>query len=471
MRLLPFAAACLVACVWLNQGRSLQHTDALFAESAVHPADHVLDRLRAPLLFLYRRSADEELYFNVASAIRGLPYDRATMVAMRANAPASFRRLPEADGRWHRPYADVPLEYPAVMLPFILAPELLAPSSFERFGKVFGVLMACCLLAGAALAMRAQPWRREPARAREGWWLVAAMLLAQGGLAIQRLDAVPAFFLAVALWAAVTRRPATLGFAMGLAVAAKLVPALLLPPLLLADRAFWGEKKAMVRLGAGLLAATALGFAPMLVTPDALADVIRYHAQRGLHVESTYGVVLGVYRTLTGTVTPSTLSFGSWNLDGAAAGAFARVSTALTVLGIGALSWWVSRAQGAGEAGIGPGTPCLRARADRVARAMLAALAIFWLTAKVFSPQYLTWAIPLAPALSGARGRRIGWLLVACMAVTQIYLRGYYDHVTEQRPLGMITMVVRLATLGALLWFTLRPSPASERAHDAAVTA
>ena len=106
MRLLPFAVACFVACVWLNQGRSLEHTDALFAESAAHPAEHVLDRLRAPLLFLYRRSADEELYFNVASAIRGLPFDRATMIAMRVNAPASFRRLPEADGRWHRPYAD-----------------------------------------------------------------------------------------------------------------------------------------------------------------------------------------------------------------------------------------------------------------------------------------------------------------------------------------------------------------------------
>ena len=468
MRFLPFAVACFVACVWLNQGRSLAHTDALFAESAAHPDDHVLDRLRAPMLFLYRRSADEELYFNVASAIRGLPYDRATMIAMRANAPASFRRLPEADGRWHRPYADVPLEYPAVMLPFILAPELLAPSSFERFGALFGLLMACGLLAGAALAMRAQPWRRDPARTREGWWLVAAMLLAQGGLAIQRLDAVPALFLAVALWAAVTRRPATLGFAMGLAVAAKLVPALLLPPLLLADRAAWREKKAIVRLGAGLLAATVLGFAPMLVTPDALADVIRYHAQRGLHVESTYGVLLGVYRTIAGTVTPSTLSFGSWNLDGAAAGAFARASTALTVLGVGALSWWVSRAR---EDETGRGSVCLRVRADRVASAMLAALAVFWLTAKVFSPQYLTWAIPLAPALSGARGRRIGWLLVACMAVTQIYLRGYYDHVTEQRPLGVATMVVRLATLGALLWFTLRPAPLPERAHDAAVTA
>jgi hypothetical protein len=462
MRFLPFAVACFVACVWLNQGRSLEHTDALFAESAAHPDEHALDRLRAPLLFLYRRSADEELYFNVASAIRGLPYDRATMIAMRANAPASFRRLPAADGHWHRPYADVPLEYPAVMLPFMIGPELLAPSSFERFGKVFGVLMACCLLAGAALSMRAQPWRSDPARAREGWWLVAAMLLAQGGLSIQRLDAVPALFLAFALWAAVTRRPATLGFAMGLAVAAKLVPALLLPPLLLADRSAWRDKQAFMRLALGLAGATAVGFAPMLVTPDALADVIRYHAQRGLHVESTYGVLLGAYRTLAGTVTPSTLSFGSWNLDGAAAGALAKASTALTVLGIGALSWRAARTPAAEDA---------RARADRLASVMLAALAIFWLTAKVFSPQYLTWAIPLAPAVSGPRGRRIGWLLVACMALTQIYLRGFYDYVTEQRPLGVVTLLVRLGTLCALLWITTRPAVGRERAPGAAVAA
>ena len=37
--------------------------------------------------------------------------------------------------------------------------------------------------------------------------------------------------------------------------------------------------------------------------------------------------------------------------------------------------------------------------------------------------------------------------------------------------LGVITMVIRLATLCALLFLTLRPAPASERAHDAAVTA
>ncbi len=442
MRFLPFAVACLLACVWLNQGRSLADTDALAAEIAANPEAHALDRARFPLLFLYRRSNDEELYFNVANAIRGVPYDRVMMTGQRAAGPESFRRMPETDGRWHRPYVEVPLEYPAVMLPFVILPDLLAGESFDRFAKLFGLLMSACLLAAAAFAIRAQPWRASPLRARQAWWMIAALFLAQGGLAIQRLDAVPALFLAIALWAAAKRRPATLGVAMGLAIAAKFVPALLLPPLLCADRATWRSPRALGRLVAGLAASCALGLAPMLFPPDALAEVLRYHAQRGLHVESTYGTLLGLYRLACGTATPSTLSFGSYNLDGAAADTLAKLALPLMAVGVGAVALHAWRA---------PAPADDRARADRLVSTLLATLAVLWLTAKVFSPQYMTWAIALAPALSGRRGCLAFALLAASMAVTQLYLRGYYDFVADQRALGVLTLVLRLATLGALL--------------------
>jgi nitrate reductase gamma subunit len=449
MRFLPFAVACFCACVWLNQGRSLVHTEELAVAIEASPAEHAFDRARFPFLFLYRRARDEELYFHVANAIRGVPYDRALLLTARGDAPEAFRRLPPTDGAWHRPYTEVPLEYPAVMLPFVLLPELFTSASFEAFAKVFGLLMAACLLGAAALCIRAQPWRAESeARVREGWWLAAALLLAQGGLAIQRLDAVPALLLGVALWAAVTRRPATLGAAMGLAIAAKFIPALLLPPLLAADRATWRDRRAVARLAGGLGAALVIGFAPMLAPPDALADVLHYHAQRGLQVESTYGALIGMARLVMGTSVPTTFAFGSFNMGGAAADTFAALSAPLGVAAILALTWFLWRRPES------PASPA--SRTDAIASALLVALAILWLTAKVFSPQYMTWAIPIVLAVSGRRGRVLAWLLVACMAITQLYQRGFYDFVTDQRPLGVITLFVRQALLGALLYLGLR---------------
>src|SRR5262249_24170015 len=116
-KMVPIAVGALVGAGWLNQGATLTDYEAL------GPPDGWVGAARRPLLSLYRRANDEELYFDAARAIRGLPrYGAAD--GRRGEVPEAFRgrALPAADGHWHRPYAEVPLEYPAVVLPFIVAP-------------------------------------------------------------------------------------------------------------------------------------------------------------------------------------------------------------------------------------------------------------------------------------------------------------------------------------------------------------
>jgi Glycosyltransferase family 87 len=432
--LVPFVASCLIGVVWLNQGLSAARVDAIVSANEADPAAHPLGVVRYVLLNLYERSGDEAIYFAVANALRGLPYDHVRLTSRGQDTPASFDRAPAEDGHWHRPYTEVPLEYPVAMVPLILLPSFVAGESFEAYTRAFGALMAVLLLAAAALAIRVQPAEN----ARRQWWWMTALLLAQGGLAIRRLDALPALLLAITLLAAAERRAATAGVALGLATATKLLPAILAAPLVAADPALWRSPRARLRGLVGFAVAVGFGVGPMLFPPGALLGFLRYHSARGLHVESTWAVLLGAWRLATTGPSLSTMSYGSFNLDGPAAALFASLCTPITIVLVGLVTVRCARA-GAPDGEV--------ARRDRLAIALLAALAALWLSAKVFSPQYLTWALPLVLAVSGKRGETLRWLLFAIMTVTQIYLRGYYGEVIHGTAIGVGTLLVRLLLL------------------------
>src|ERR1700733_15810488 len=155
--IVPFLVSCLVGIVWLNQGLSSTRVRAIVSANEQDPAAHPLGVVRYVLLNLYERSGDEEIYFAVASAIRGLPYDHARLASRGRGTPASFARAPPEDGRWHRPYTEVPIEYPAAMIPLVLLPSFIAGESFEGYARAFGALMALLLIAAGMFAIRLQP--------------------------------------------------------------------------------------------------------------------------------------------------------------------------------------------------------------------------------------------------------------------------------------------------------------------------
>jgi len=97
-----------------------------------------------------------------------------------------------------------------------------------------------------------------------------------------------------------------------------------------------------------------------------------------------------------------------------------------------------------------------QARVLRITTAALAGAIVLWLTSKVLSPQYLTWGIPLVLAVPGRAGKRLAWIAIGAMAVTQLYTRGFYDLVVEQAPIALVTLAVRQGLLVALLVLALR---------------
>ncbi len=453
-RLGPILVA-LIACVWLNQSVGLIAWEKLRYQVFTDPAGHVFDTVRYPLVFLYRRSADEAMYYGIAAQILGQPYDhevfdlhsrgRVTGVTTYEAPP------PPSDGHWHAPWAEVKLEYPPPVLPFLLAPKL-ATVQFEPYARLFGVLMGICMVLSIALAIdvvRRASASRASLDAR--WWLAAGLLLAQGALTIQRLDPLVALAMAATLRGAVRRRPAEMGLWAGLAGACKIVPLLVVPVMVAADWSFWRPR--LARLGAWIAAGLAAGFGPMfLASPRAVVDLFRYHGLRGLQVESTLGALVGAARLVLGTSRPATISYGSFNLDGALPDAVSKLALPLTIVAMAALCAIVWRADDAVDDA---------ARIERLACATLAGTVVLWLTGKVFSPQYLTWGIPLVLAIPGRRGVVAIRIAIAAFALTQLYYRGFYDLVFDQRPVGVLTVVVRQAVLVALLVFVARPAASS----------
>ncbi len=461
-RMRPVLVA-LIACVWLNQSFGLIAWERVRYGVFTDPGAHVFDAARYPFIFLYRRSADEAMYYGTAAQILGQPFDRQVFALhTRGRVPglAEFESPPPpADGRWHMPWAEVPLEYPALLLPFVLAPKLVT-TGFEPYARVFGVLMGLCMVAAIALAIdvvkrvRAAQAGIDPVIDKR-WGLAAGLLLAQGALTIQRLDPVVALLMIAIVHGAVRRSSWQVGLSAGLAGACKIVPLLVVPVIVAADWSFWrapARRVARVARFGSLIAwagaGLALGFAPMfLASRNAFVDLFRYHGARGLQVESTLGALLGAVRVLLGTSRPATISYGSFNLDGSVPDLLAKLGLPITLAGIAALTLLELRT---------PDAPDEPDRIERIACAALGATVVLWLGSKVFSPQYLTWGIPLVLAIPGPRGTVAIWVAVLAMALTQLFFRGYYDLVFNQQFIGVFTVLVRQGVLVALLVLVTR---------------
>jgi hypothetical protein len=435
------AFTSFIALVWLNQSLGGTDWEAFRDRTNAAPSAHVVDAVRYPLMFLYRRAPDEALYYATASATLGRHYD-VDITKTRGDSPLPPLGHPE-DGRFHMPYAEVALEYPPPNLPFVVAPRVIT-STFETYAYAFGALMGALLIGAGLVAARIGARTRDDEARRI--FALGLLLLAHGAIAIQRLDAIVALLLVLMVRAAIRRDDASLGFWGGLLGATKFVPILLLPVLVIASGVRGGKRLGAVALGA--TAGLALGLGPMIVMGrESLPAVLAYHAARGLHVESTLGVVYGTAKAIAGMPEAALLDYGSFNFHGPIADLFAKAALPLTLALIGYVGY-ASRAPVTDEDDDD--------RASHIVLAALAATTALWLGGKVFSPQYLTWALPLVIALPARGWPKVAALLGVVVLLSQIYLRGFYDYVYDQRLLGVITMVVRLAVLGAFFAMLLR---------------
>jgi hypothetical protein len=335
------------------------------------------------------------------------------------------------------PYRDFRFEYPPGALPVLALPAVDRPG-FRRYNREFQILMGLCA-AGALLAMawalrslRAPPRRLAGAL---GFFALAPLVL--GSVLIYRYDLWPAALTALGLAAVVAGR-SRLGFgALGLGIAAKVFPGVLIPPAVAYVWRTRGRREALLCLGCAAAVVAAFVVPFLVLAPHGFWSSIHRQASRPLQIESLGSAALLAAHQIGGLHLTMVTSHGSQNLAGSLPKALGVVETALlavTLVGI-----WIAAARS-------PATP------ERLVRYSAAAVTAFVAFDKVLSPQFMIWLLPLVPLVRGRRGVAASALFGLALLLTQLWFPiRYWDLALHFAPFPSWLVVARDLTLLALL--------------------
>jgi glycosyl transferase family 87 len=363
----------------------------------------------------------------------------------------TYQRYGEALLDGQVPYRDFDVEYPPAALPAFALPAL---AQSDDYGSAFELLMwACAVGAVVALGLALAAVDAGTARLYGAICFLALAPLALGTVILTRYDLWPAALTIAALAAFVGRRE-RVGFGiLGLAVAAKIYPFVLLPLALVWAAKRRGTRELWIGLGC-FVGVLALCFVPFLIlSPGGVAHSIGTQLGRPLQLESLGASVLLAAHQLGLYDATVESSHGSQNLAGSLPDAIASLQTAFQLAAVGVV-WAVFAARDRGREGL------LTAGA--------ASVAAFIAFGKVLSPQFLIWLLPLVPAVAGAGGLAACAVLLVGVVTTQLWFPFRYWEIVALEPAGWLVLVrdLLLVALYAILVVTL-----SRRARGATRTA
>jgi len=337
------------------------------------------------------------------------------------------------------------MEFPPGAIPPLAVPAL-PGGHYVAWFKAFELLCGIAAVAAVAFALA-----EAPAARRYGAVAVAAVApAALGPIVLNSFDLWPAALAAWAVALTVRGRPRWGLALLGAATAAKLYPVLLAPALLVLVTREHGrpEARRAFAAGAAVLAAVFLPFAAL--APGGLRYALQEQATRGLQLESLGGSILGVAHRLGAgfhvTVTHAPFSF---DIAGSTAKTLATVLSLVVLVAVAA-SW---RELVRGPAG-----------RDRTLLAVAAAAVAFVAFAKVLSPQYLLFLVPLVPLADSVAASA---LLLVALGLTQVWARfpGPFLALTHLGPAIWATLArnLVLVALYAVLLRGLRASRTTSR--------
>jgi hypothetical protein len=208
---------------------------------------------------------------------------------------------------------------------------------------------------------------------------------------------------------------------------------------------------------------TALIMAPWLVlSPDGLWHSLSYHAQRGLHLESTYSSFLLLGQTLGLTLVHVEEAFKVQNVTSPLADTLAMISPIIVILSAVVVYWFFYNSQRAKTNVELPPSSITRPDIANITNYSFLVILAFILTNKVFSPQFIIWLYPLVPLITG-KCRHASWVVFLLVSVLTYYvfperygelIQG--DFKTIAVLLSRNILLIALAGL-VLDWTTLRP--------------
>jgi len=342
------------------------------------------------------------------------------------------------------PYRDFTMEYPPLAAPLFWLPARLA-HGLVAYRMLFALDVLAFDLCGAGIALWAL---RRCAPRVTPWGVVLAqplwLIWAGRSLVFDRFDLPSAVLALLAVALVAVRKKRTAWAVLGLAIALKLYPVVLLPLVTLAT---W--RRPTVRRVAGDLGACAAAIiAPSLVITRgdaaAVARFLTYHVHRGLEIETVYSSAL-LLGHLLGQPAHQIWEYGGNDVVSPATPLLVSLTLPLSALALGfvyVIAWRDRRAWEDDAALI-----------EGLVRLSAAAILAFMLAGKVLSPQYVLWLYPLVALLDN--GRLLAWTVygLALLLSQWIFPEHYYRLVLLQAPeIGvLLARNGLLLALGALI--------------------
>jgi hypothetical protein len=197
------------------------------------------------------------------------------------------------------PYRDFAFEYPPGALPFLVLPALVT-ESLEAYRAVFVAELAVV----GALAVLAFDWalRNLGRRGRDRLvvlGVIAVVPVLLGGVILTRFDLVPAALVALAAGLMATGRLRSAAFVVGVGIAVKLYPVVLVPLLAIAA---WRRRGDARRLSSCALAPPLRSrstYPSSISAPDGVLDSFGRQLGRPLQIESLgAGVLLALHHAV-----------------------------------------------------------------------------------------------------------------------------------------------------------------------------
>ena len=335
------------------------------------------------------------------------------------------------------PYRDFVVEYPpGALVPFV-APALLT-SSQDAYESAFATLMIFTLAAAAVLivlSLVAIGGSTLNIVLSVATFLAGVALL--GPFVLTRFDLYAASLTLAAVCAILYRRQTLGPLLLGVAIATKIYPAVLLPLLVARTWRREGRPAALTALAMTVGTSLLLYLPFAILAPEGVVRSVWRQLGRPLQIESLgSGVLLALHHAL-GMPLGWASGSGSQNLTGTVA----TVASALTTIaGLAALAFvWVRYARGDAESD------------ERFVRYAAAAVVAFVAFGKVVSPQFLVWLLAIVVLVQGARGIAAIALLVVACALTRVWFPSdYWELVKQFDPTASWLVLVRDLVLVAV---------------------
>ncbi len=342
------------------------------------------------------------------------------------------------------PYQDFAVEYPPVVLVFIVLPRLVA-ATLAPYALAFTIEMMLFDLLG--LFIIAALSRRLNLTLWKTLAIYTMALLAIGPIITIRHDIIPAIIVLLALYTFMRGNYKISWSLLAVGMMTKIYPAIIAPIFLLYHLHHHQQRHIITGVTTFVITTAIITVPGLLLSPEGFWQSFTYHAQRGLQIESTYASFLLLGQVFGFTSLETVFSFGSTNVASPLADILAKVSPVVMLLSLAVVYWFFSKSQSERAVAQKTLSPMTQPGAASILNYSLLAILVFMITSKALSPQFIIWLYPLMPLVYG-RWRGTSWLMFIMIGLmTYFVYPKHYAGLESGDPLVIGMLVLRNVSL------------------------